>query len=208
MIKTNKKGITLIALVITIIILLLLAAVAIQLALGQNGLIVKSIQSGKEQAKSELLESAKLEYANLKAKDLENNSEDANFENILSSSNFLSKYDISGDNILKKNSNEIIFTKKELKDALGSEIPSSEVSEDDKYSTVIKLKVPNGTEEERTFGIVAETGSHYPIGFDLDFGNGRKVKEEFLSLGVTHKEIYNPGEYILKLKTHDYTHRT
>lgn len=45
--KTNKKGITLIALVITIIILLILAAVAIQLALGENGLIGRA-QSGQE----------------------------------------------------------------------------------------------------------------------------------------------------------------
>ena len=43
----NKKGITLIALVITIIILLILAAVAIQLALGENGLIGRA-QSGQE----------------------------------------------------------------------------------------------------------------------------------------------------------------
>ena len=45
--KTNKKGITLIALVITIIILLILAAVAVQLALGENGLIGRA-QSGQE----------------------------------------------------------------------------------------------------------------------------------------------------------------
>ena len=45
--KTNKKGITLIALVITIIIILILAAVAIQLALGENGLIGRA-QSGQE----------------------------------------------------------------------------------------------------------------------------------------------------------------
>ena len=45
--KTNNKGITLIALVITIIILLILAAVAIQLALGENGLIGRA-QSGQE----------------------------------------------------------------------------------------------------------------------------------------------------------------
>ena len=39
---SKKNGITLIALVITIIIMLLLAAVAIQMALGENGLISKS----------------------------------------------------------------------------------------------------------------------------------------------------------------------
>ena len=44
----KKKGITLIALVITIVIMLLLAGVAIQMALGENGLITKSIVSKNE----------------------------------------------------------------------------------------------------------------------------------------------------------------
>ena len=48
----NKNGITLIALVITIIIMLLLSAVAIQLNLGENGLLVKSNQAKIEQEKS------------------------------------------------------------------------------------------------------------------------------------------------------------
>lgn len=206
--KNNKNGITLIALVITIIIMLLLAAVAIQLTLGENGLIAKSIQSHKEQAKSELLETAKLEYMNLKSKDFENNETEANFSKILSTSSFLNNYDIVGDNITSKNSNNVIMSKKELKDSLNLGDSSTEIADEDKYSTVLKLKVPNGSEEERTFGIVSETGSHYPIGYDLDFGNGHKIKEEYLSFGITHKQIYAPGEYIVKLKIHDYTHRT
>ena len=53
--KTKKKNaITLLALVITIIILLLLAGVAIQMSFGENGLIAKSVQAQKEQAKAEL----------------------------------------------------------------------------------------------------------------------------------------------------------
>ena len=51
--KTNKKGITLIALVITIIILLILAAVAIQLALGDNGLIGKAREGQGKQTVAE-----------------------------------------------------------------------------------------------------------------------------------------------------------
>ena len=43
----KKRGITLVALVITIIILLLLAGVAIQIAIGENGLIPKSIKAQK-----------------------------------------------------------------------------------------------------------------------------------------------------------------
>ena len=62
----KNKGITLIALVITIVIMLLLASVVIQMAMGENGLIAKSVQAQKQQAKSELYENAKLSYTNLK----------------------------------------------------------------------------------------------------------------------------------------------
>ena len=68
----KKKGITLIALVITIVIMLLLAGVAIQMTIGENGLISKTNQAKVEQAKSELFETAKLEYLNMKLKTLEN----------------------------------------------------------------------------------------------------------------------------------------
>lgn len=67
----KKNGITLIALVITIVIMLLLASVAIQMALGENGLITKSIVSKNEQLKQELYEISKFEYLNLKTKAIE-----------------------------------------------------------------------------------------------------------------------------------------
>ena len=57
--KTNNKGITLIALVITIIILLILAAVAIQLALGDNGLITRAQSGKKEQTTAEAVDQFK-----------------------------------------------------------------------------------------------------------------------------------------------------
>ena len=57
--KTNKKGITLIALVITIIILLILAAVAIQLALGDNGLITRAQSAQKDQTIAESIDTFK-----------------------------------------------------------------------------------------------------------------------------------------------------
>ena len=68
----NKNGITLIALVITIVITLLISAIAIQLTLGENGLISKANQAKIEQEKSELYDDAKLEYLNLKTKAIEN----------------------------------------------------------------------------------------------------------------------------------------
>ena len=40
--KTNQKGITLIALVVTIIVLLILAGISIQMLTGQNGILVRA----------------------------------------------------------------------------------------------------------------------------------------------------------------------
>ena len=52
MIKVKgKNAITLIALVITIVIMLLLAAIVIQMAIGENGLVVKTIQAKKNKQK-------------------------------------------------------------------------------------------------------------------------------------------------------------
>ena len=64
----NKHGITLIALVITIIILLILAGVVLNLTLGEHG-ILKQAEQGAEQYKiSEILEKLELEKVDLLAR--------------------------------------------------------------------------------------------------------------------------------------------
>lgn len=109
----NKNGITLIALVITIIIMLLLAVLAIQLTLGENGLIAKSTQAKIQQAKSELYDIAKLEYLKLRTKAIVTNKEAPKVEAVLTEPNFLNKYNVVRDNITNKN-NEFIETKENL----------------------------------------------------------------------------------------------
>ena len=93
----KKKGITLIALVITIVIMLLLAAVVIQIAIGENGLFEKAQNSKKEQAKAELFETAKLEYLNLKTKAIVEKKAEPQEEDIFNESNFMNKYNIVDD---------------------------------------------------------------------------------------------------------------
>ena len=68
----NKKGITLLALVITIVIILLLAGITLQMTMGENGLIAKSEQAKKEQAKSELYDTVKSSYAALSLRAIRN----------------------------------------------------------------------------------------------------------------------------------------
>ena len=69
----RKKGITLMALVLTIVVMLLLAGVVLQMAIGENGLVAKSTQAKAKQAKAELYENAKISFLNLKTRALAEN---------------------------------------------------------------------------------------------------------------------------------------
>ena len=61
----NQKGITLIALVITIIVLLILAGVSIAMLTGENSILVKAKSAGVESDKANLEESIKLAVATI-----------------------------------------------------------------------------------------------------------------------------------------------
>ena len=56
----NQKGITLIALVITIIVLLILAGVSIAMLTGQNGILTRATDSNTETIKAEVVEKINL----------------------------------------------------------------------------------------------------------------------------------------------------
>ena len=59
----SKKGITLVALVVTIIVLIILAGISINLLLGENGLITKAQEAKKQQKIAEIKEKISLELA-------------------------------------------------------------------------------------------------------------------------------------------------
>ncbi len=64
----KKNGITLIALVITIILLLILAGVVLNLTLGEHGILKKAQQAGEQYKISEILEKLELEKVDLYAR--------------------------------------------------------------------------------------------------------------------------------------------
>ena len=71
MIKLNKnKGITLIALVITIIVLLILAGISIATLTGENGLLSKATTAKEETKKAEIREEIELAIAAIRAEEL------------------------------------------------------------------------------------------------------------------------------------------
>ncbi len=191
----NKNGITLIALVITIIIMLLLAAIAIQLTLGENGLISKANQAKIEQEKSELYDDAKLEYLNLKTKAIENSQPDPKAEAVLSETNFLSKYNIVGDNIINKN-NEVIDTKENLLkelEKLSTDSDTPTIADEDKNKLVLRLNIKNNTNLE-----LIHFGTGAPIKAEFHDGSTGEVKYEGY-YGPSVTKTYTPGKYTLKL---------
>ena len=215
--RKKKNAITLLALVITIVIMLLLAGVAIQMTMGENGLIAKSVQAQKEQAKAELYDTAKLSYTSLNAKALENGQPSPQAELALSTTEFTSKYNVVGDDITDKKGN-VIDTKANVLNIIqgtvaggftpgttpGTTTPAESwpktvggvvIPEEDKDKMILKLKVKSDTEVD--FSTYFESLMEIdPI--ELDYGNGEK--ENVTDLYNRNNKHYNVGEYILKLK--------
>ena len=112
----NKKGITLLALVITIIILILLAAVAIQLAFGEQGLISKANKTARDNSKAELFDIATTEFASMSIEDETENTNNLSFDNFYNSKPFSNNYNIINERIIDKRNNLDIIGKKEFED--------------------------------------------------------------------------------------------
>ena len=214
--RKNKNAITLIALVITIVIMLLLAGVAIQMTMGENGLIAKSGQAQKEQVKAELYDTAKLSYMSLNAKALENGQPSPNAELALSTTEFTNKYNIVGDDITDKKGN-VIETKANVLNVLqgtvaggfspgtstGTTTPAVyktvggvPILEDDKDKLILKLIAKSDTIV--SFGGIGDSFLSRISPIDVDYGNGEKGK--ITDLYNIFDKQYNRGEYILKLK--------
>ena len=215
--RKNKNAITLIALVITIVIMLLLAAVAIQMTMGENGLIAKSEQAQKAQAKAELYETAKLSYTNLKAKEAENGEPSPQAELALSTTEFTNKYNIVGDDITDKKGN-FIDTKVNVLNVLQGTVVGGfssgtstgttiqavyktvggvPILEDDKDKLILKFKAKEET-AILEFGATWKEALQNISPVEVDYGNGEKGT--ITDMYFAERKTYNKGEYILKFK--------
>lgn len=146
----KKNAITLLALVLTIVIMLLLAGIVIQMTLGENGLIAKSTQAQKEQAKAELYDTAKQSYTRLSLQAVENKMPKPDVEEVLTTEEFTAKYNVVGGNITDKKGT-VIDTKEAVLDMLKTKyiVPTSELEEEVEEATPSTL-TPTPTPEETT----------------------------------------------------------
>ena len=201
----KKRGITLLALVITIVILLLLAGVAIQIAIGDNGLIIKATQAKGAQAKAELYDTVKSSYSALSLRAIRNDKDKPNVEEVFNTADFTDRYNIVGDNITDKKGT-IIDTKANVLNLIqgtvaggftpGTSTPAESwpktvggvtILEEDKDKMILKLKVP-GSESKFVLQGNAEK---------VDYGNYEGIEEVNAYWGKQLK--YNQGEYVLKI---------
>ena len=215
--KKNRRrnAITLIALVITIVIMLLLAAVAIQMTMGENGLIAKSKEAQKAQAKAELYDTAKLSYTNLKAKALENGQPNPQAELALSTTEFTNKYNIVGDDITDKKGN-VIDTKANVLNVIQGTVAggfsSGGTSSTESWpKTVGGVTIPEEDKDKMIFKLIVKNKVRIPFGgstyssimnvdpIEVDYGDGEKGELTDLYT-VQYEKEYNPGEYVLKFK--------
>ena len=95
----EKRGITLIALVITIIVLLILAGVSIAMLTGQNGILSQAENAKVQQSHSSVVEAIKLEYNNWQIEQNTSNSRSIFLEDLLNK-NYV---DSSGAKIIVEN---------------------------------------------------------------------------------------------------------
>lgn len=79
----KEKGITLIALVVTIVVLLILAGISINLLLGENGLINKSKYAKDKYSSSQIKEILEMAISEAKMDSYDNSGREVNYENLI-----------------------------------------------------------------------------------------------------------------------------
>ena len=114
--KYGRKGITLIALVITIIVLLILAGVTIATLTGENGILTRASDAKKENGIASVKEQAQLDIANWTAERLENGEDttlnDEIVKKIIEENNNQKPYysELTDNSIITENGYEILFS--------------------------------------------------------------------------------------------------
>ena len=112
--KKERKGLTLIALVVTIIVLLIVVAIAITLTSGENGLFNKANTTNYNNAVAELYDRSYAEISYLVIPDRVYGTDNFNFEDLYNSKGFTTFYEIKNGKIWDKNRKLELIGKEEF----------------------------------------------------------------------------------------------
>lgn len=217
----KSKGITLIALVITIIILLILAGATMQMTFGENGLLNKVETAKTEQAKAELLETVKETYLAVRLNELKKSEGLPIVEKVLGETNFKNKYEIQGDNITDKQGNIIerkenvvkVIEKLEEEDKKhkAQENSSSESHEEEEEKTIAGYRIKKQDKAKLILKLVTKRKAKIWFGKTetlvpttnpqrgkVEFEDGTSF--EFNATNNIFNKDFEPGEHIIKFE--------
>ena len=213
--KKNNKGITLIALVITIVILIILAGVAINLTLGENGILKKAENAREEYKMAQAKEKLELEILEVQTKIMEEQSRIATLEDLFTLID-TSKYEI----VLKYEplaSSEIVQTKATYAEVIEIESKIEFIVDNKLKIREVTLEVKEESEliGEFEINIANENGEYFTIdasGANTTDGStiagykyyidGEKVKETTKNT-CTVKDLELNTEYKVKVVATD-----
>ena len=160
----KQKGITLIALVITIIVLLILAGISINAVVGQNGILTRAQQAVTETQKAELEEILEMYNA---ANYLGNNQD---FKQFLLENQMINEEELNNSGIAKIKNNENFLA---ISNQKGLENITNEVANGNDYS-----------------GVVIYLLNDIEFNNEIDFTTGTLISgTEFLPIGDSNSEI-------------------
>ena len=187
----SKKGITLIALVVTIVVLLILAGVSISMLGGENGIITQAIEAKDETTIGNEIEQVKLAYATAKTKKIESditkNDLQGELDNLVGDKMSIVNYTIDGNfNILFVETNH------------NYKLNDGKVEESD--GNDIETILASGTVKEMIDAGEFEIGDY--IVYDIENGKNTNNGEYTVSDSVTGYKEDEEDVQVFNVKTY------
>ena len=183
--EIKQRGITLIALVITIIILLILAAVTIAALSGDNGILSNATRAKKETERAEIVEQIRLDIYGKMASDNGTNPTEADIEQIADNYG-----DISGSTFADK----VLTTDKEKYEIKLSDIWTSEISTSEEPNT------PEETPPEDTQEAIEIVQSNWDISTaQTNIDGYYLIKNDCTISDSKGTEISSTGDIVLQI---------
>ena len=184
----NTKGITLVALIITIIILLILAGVTISLVIGDNGLITKSKQGIEESEMASIKEKAELVRNEQGIRNFEKNPQE------LTKSSYINALNVSFEDSIVEGSRVIVKDKKYaifVKSNLEIEV----IKNDGKTLAEGEMKLDYTVSEDRLIEIYPRIGGVESYKTYAEKILEGKLPEEKEQIFVDGDKYWNPKDY-------------
>ena len=183
----NAKGITLIALVITIIILLILAGITLNILLGEGGIIQQAEQARDEWERAEIEEKEQMLKAEAKILETQNNTKHEMLEY------YIDGVPIPKGFVYKEGTKEtglIIINKEDENEFVWVPKSKEEAEEDLKNEYDLLLNNPDYPEGQKLYASIKEYGGYYAARYQA----GADV--EITSVEQADQKVYSkPGKY-------------